>query len=227
MASLIIQDRHDHVYPPQVRQIAPDMAFHPQIYRADGENVLLPDGDYEVSSWARTGVLAAVAANSNIRGRPEDRDQASTVDRSRPMGMVFRRYAYSQCRLRALRASHGGRGAGNYDPPCSRRWTGHPLRASIVGDDARHISLHMNSRKLSGQPGDIRTLRLSSLRPDPVDVTVAFSIDRNIGDLSIDWPEETRQVKRPICRTTPATSPLRAHITGYPHLLRLLTPDST
>ncbi len=51
MASLIIKDARNHIYPPQVRRIAPDMAFHPQIYRADGENVLLPDGDYEVSSW--------------------------------------------------------------------------------------------------------------------------------------------------------------------------------
>jgi hypothetical protein len=51
MASLIIKDARDHVYPPQVRRIAPDMTFHPQIYRADGENVLLPDGDYVVSSW--------------------------------------------------------------------------------------------------------------------------------------------------------------------------------
>jgi hypothetical protein len=51
MASLIIKDRLEHVYPPQVMRLAPDMFFHPHIYRADGETVRLPDGDYVVTSW--------------------------------------------------------------------------------------------------------------------------------------------------------------------------------
>lgn len=51
MASLTITDGQGHIYPAQVQRIAPDMSFQPQIYRADGENIRLPDGDYEVSSW--------------------------------------------------------------------------------------------------------------------------------------------------------------------------------
>ena len=58
-----------------------------------------------------------------------------------------------------------------------------PLRASIVGDGASRVSLHMESAKLSGNAEDHRTLHLIPLGSDPVDVTIAFSIDKNIGDL--------------------------------------------
>lgn len=50
MASLTIQDKFDQLYPPLVMRIAPDMPFQKQIYRADGETVLLPDGEYTVES---------------------------------------------------------------------------------------------------------------------------------------------------------------------------------
>lgn len=50
MASLIIKDGRGRVYPLQGMRLAPDMFFHPQIYRADGETVRLPDGEYTVES---------------------------------------------------------------------------------------------------------------------------------------------------------------------------------
>jgi len=50
MASLIIRDKRGRIYPLQAMRLAPDMYFQPQIYRADGENVHLPDGDYIVES---------------------------------------------------------------------------------------------------------------------------------------------------------------------------------
>lgn len=50
MASLIIKDRLNRVYPLQAMRLAPDMYFHPQIYRADGETVRLPDGQYHIES---------------------------------------------------------------------------------------------------------------------------------------------------------------------------------
>jgi N-methylcarbamate hydrolase len=50
MASLIIKDKRDRVYPLQAMRLAPDMYFHPQVYRADGETVRLPDGEYVVES---------------------------------------------------------------------------------------------------------------------------------------------------------------------------------
>ncbi|MCA9231597.1 MAG: CehA/McbA family metallohydrolase [Planctomycetales bacterium] len=48
-ASFIIRDAQDRVYPARSKRIAPDFGFHPQIYRADGETVLLPRGKFTVS----------------------------------------------------------------------------------------------------------------------------------------------------------------------------------
>lgn len=62
-ATLIIRDRHGRVYPPQAKRLAPDFFFQPQIYRADGETVLLPPGEFVVQSgrgpeyWVRESAL--------------------------------------------------------------------------------------------------------------------------------------------------------------------------
>ena len=48
VASLTIKDALGRVYPPQAMRIAPDMYFQEQIYRADGESMRLPDGEYTV-----------------------------------------------------------------------------------------------------------------------------------------------------------------------------------
>jgi hypothetical protein len=45
----VFRDTHGRVYPSQSRRLAPDLFFHAQIYRADGEEVLLPPGQYEVT----------------------------------------------------------------------------------------------------------------------------------------------------------------------------------
>jgi hypothetical protein len=45
-ASFLARDRAERVYPSQARRLAPDFAFHPQVYRADGESLRLPDGEY-------------------------------------------------------------------------------------------------------------------------------------------------------------------------------------
>ena len=47
-AMFIIRDPQQRVYPSQAKRLAPDFAFHPQIYRADGEEISLPPGDYSV-----------------------------------------------------------------------------------------------------------------------------------------------------------------------------------
>jgi len=58
-----------------------------------------------------------------------------------------------------------------------------PLQAAVIGDGARYVSLHMDGAKLSGEAKDTRTLRLIPHGPELVDVTMAFSIDNNLGDL--------------------------------------------
>ena len=45
----VIRDRRGRIYPAQSRRLAPDFFFHAQIYRADGEEVLLAPGEYEVT----------------------------------------------------------------------------------------------------------------------------------------------------------------------------------
>jgi hypothetical protein len=47
-ASFIIRDAQQHVYPLQTKRLAPDFDFHPQVYRADGEKIKLPAGEYTV-----------------------------------------------------------------------------------------------------------------------------------------------------------------------------------
>jgi hypothetical protein len=49
-ARLTIRDAQGHVYPPQAKRLAPDFFFQPQIYRADGDVVLLPPGRFLVES---------------------------------------------------------------------------------------------------------------------------------------------------------------------------------
>lgn len=51
VASLIIKDAQGRIYPHMPMRMAPDMAFHEQVYRGDGESVRLPDGEYSVASW--------------------------------------------------------------------------------------------------------------------------------------------------------------------------------
>ena len=49
MASFVIRDRLNRLYPNPSKRLAPDFFFQPQIYRADGESVNLPDGYYTIT----------------------------------------------------------------------------------------------------------------------------------------------------------------------------------
>lgn len=48
-AAFVIKDQQGRVYPHQSRRLAPDFFFHQQVYRADGEFVALPPGEYSVN----------------------------------------------------------------------------------------------------------------------------------------------------------------------------------
>lgn len=50
MARLEFRDEHARVYPLQAKREAPDFFFQPQVYRGDGEVVLLPPGRFSVQS---------------------------------------------------------------------------------------------------------------------------------------------------------------------------------
>ncbi|MFK8113104.1 MAG: CehA/McbA family metallohydrolase, partial [Rubripirellula sp.] len=47
-AAFVIRDDQGRVYPNPARRLAPDFFFHHQVYRADGESVLLPPGRYKI-----------------------------------------------------------------------------------------------------------------------------------------------------------------------------------
>src|SRR5713101_7566570 len=47
-ASFLVRDAENRVYPSQAKRLAPDLAFQPQVYRANGDSLLLPPGDYTV-----------------------------------------------------------------------------------------------------------------------------------------------------------------------------------
>ncbi|HLJ12945.1 MAG TPA: CehA/McbA family metallohydrolase [Bryobacteraceae bacterium] len=49
VASFVIRDRLNRIYPNQAKRLAPDFFFEPQIYRFDGETVDLPAGYYTVA----------------------------------------------------------------------------------------------------------------------------------------------------------------------------------
>ncbi len=48
-ASFEIRDHAGRVYPSQAKRTVPDFAFHPQVYRVDGEHVRLPEGKYTIA----------------------------------------------------------------------------------------------------------------------------------------------------------------------------------
>jgi len=93
LGSLLIQDSHGRVYPPQPKRLAPDFFFQPQIYRADGESVLLPPGTFRVQSgrgpeyWVQQGTLT-VRADGTADYRPDaDQVNLSTRDHSESNGV--------------------------------------------------------------------------------------------------------------------------------------------
>ena len=45
-AAFVITDGQGRIYPNPAKRLAPDFFFHQQVYRADGESVRLPPGDY-------------------------------------------------------------------------------------------------------------------------------------------------------------------------------------
>lgn len=47
-ASFVIKDKQNHIYPSQAKRLAPDFFFQPQVYRADGETINLPVGNYTI-----------------------------------------------------------------------------------------------------------------------------------------------------------------------------------
>ena len=73
MASFVIRDRQNRIYPSRAKRLAPDFFFQPQIYRADGEIVRLPAGYYTVTYGGGPEYL------THVKEFAVDRDAPDTV----------------------------------------------------------------------------------------------------------------------------------------------------
>ena len=69
--SFIIRDAQKHVYPSQAKRLAPDFAFHPQVYRADGEHIKLPEGEYTVEFSRGPEYLVKSQSIKIAAGKPQ------------------------------------------------------------------------------------------------------------------------------------------------------------
>ena len=70
--SLLIRDGEGRVYPAQTKRVLPDLYFQRKVYRADGETLTLPPGEYRVESargpeYVLGRSTRAVAANGAVR----------------------------------------------------------------------------------------------------------------------------------------------------------------
>ena len=68
-ASFVIQDKVGRVYPARSKRLAPDFFFQNQIYRADGETVRLPDGDFTVTCGRGPEYVPETRARHDRRAR--------------------------------------------------------------------------------------------------------------------------------------------------------------
>ncbi len=70
-ASFLIRDAQGHVYPSRAKRLAPDFAFQPQVYRANGERIKLPAGDYSVEFSRGPEYVVKSQTIKVTEGRPQ------------------------------------------------------------------------------------------------------------------------------------------------------------
>jgi hypothetical protein len=123
-ASFLIRDGHGHVYPSQAKRLAPDFFFQPQIYRANGESILLPDGDYTVEY---------------TRG-PEYRKKVQKISvKDKPLDLTFRLDRWiDPAKLGYYSGDHHVHAAGcaHYDKPTEGVYPQDMMR-HILGEDLK------------------------------------------------------------------------------------------
>ena len=133
VASFQIRDRLGRVYPAQARRLAPDLYFHPQIYRASGETVLLPPGYVRRSNtpegrstWSRRGRSRSPTPRSHRESFRLER-WANLAE----MALVLGRPSRPRRRLRPLREPDRGGAARGHDAAHPRRGPRRRLHAEL------------------------------------------------------------------------------------------------
>ncbi len=106
IARLIVRDSAGRVYPAMSKRLAPDLPFQAQVYRSDGEGIVLPDGKYTVE-WS--GGPDYLTGTREITDRPGTARRvcrpSRTLDRSGGAALVLRRSPRARRRLLALPGS--------------------------------------------------------------------------------------------------------------------------
>ena len=123
MASFIIEDSLGRVYPARSKRLAPDFFFHDQVYRADGETVRLPAGEFTVTCGRGPEYLPEtriVTIDSSGRSPDLDFSLRRWIDPPGE-GWVFRRPSHPRRRLQPLREPYGRRGPRGHDASRPRR----------------------------------------------------------------------------------------------------------
>ena len=69
VGSFVIRDEKNRIYPSQLKRLAPDFFFQQQVYRRDGEDVLLPSGEYTVE-YTRGPEYLVKSAKLRVPGGP-------------------------------------------------------------------------------------------------------------------------------------------------------------
>ena len=70
-ARLVFRDPQGRIYPSQAKRLAPDFFFQEQIYRADGDSVLLPVGQYQLE-YSRGPEYVVLKKDVSVAGRGKD-----------------------------------------------------------------------------------------------------------------------------------------------------------
>jgi hypothetical protein len=71
MASFEVRDGQGRVYPSAAKRLGGDFFFHPQVYREDGETILLPPGDYSVE-YSRGPEYVKQRRTVSVGDRPQE-----------------------------------------------------------------------------------------------------------------------------------------------------------
>ena len=111
IARLILRDGAGRVYPAMSKRLAPDLPFQAQVYRSDGEGIVLPDGKYKLE-WSGGPDYLTGTREITIGPRAARRvcRPSRALDRSGGKALVLRRSPRPRCRLLALPGSDEGVG---------------------------------------------------------------------------------------------------------------------
>ncbi len=133
VASFLVEDTLGRVYPARSKRLAPDFFFQPQIYRADGETLRLPAGEYTFTVVAVRSTTGSAGWSRRSRERTGDSDriQAHEVDGRGVARLVLRRSPRPRRGLQPLREPDRRRQARGHDAARPRRGAQRRRRAEL------------------------------------------------------------------------------------------------